>query len=269
MTWRWRKKSQQEQQCGQTINKHCCATGFVSEQLESLSEYDTLEITAPWEDAPKLFRMDREDISRFRGSLIRDYQKAISDCHQAVSYLENLTREISGQSCYQEEFFAAPFHGLASLTSMPENICAAAYYYASYQSILEQLKVDLALLEQEKETIQEIFFRYTADVHQQMGMIDRNSTIRVRERTLKMLKIILPDWKDNEVLYKTKLQRYMDDVLKACLAALEANQNIENILSSRINAKELYDAVIGINNIDIRLYKMKNSRSTPSMVRCG
>ena len=115
-------------------------------QLESLSEYDTLEITAPWEDAPKLFRMDREDISRLRGGLIRDYQKAISDCHQAVSYLENLTREISGQSCYQEEFFAAPFHGLASLTSMPEEYLLQLHTtIASYQSILEQLKVDSAI----------------------------------------------------------------------------------------------------------------------------
>lgn len=157
-----------------------------------------------------------------------------------------------------------PFHGLASLTSMPEEYLLQLHTtIASYQSILEQLKVDLALLEQEKETIQEIFFRYTADVHQQMGMIDRNSTIRVRERTLKMLKIVLPDWKDNEVLYKTKLQRYMDDVIKQRLAALEANQNIENILSSRINAKELYDAVIGINNIDIRLYKIEEQQEYP------
>ena len=258
------QKEQQEQQCRQTINNIAARLALYQNQLESLSEYDTLEITAPWEDAPKLFRMDREDISRLRGGLIRDYQKAISDCHQAVSYLENLTREISGQSCYQEEFFAAPFHGLASLTSMPEEYLLQLHTtIASYQSILEQLKVDLALLEQEKETIQEIFFRYTVDVHQQMGMIDRNSTIRVRERTLKMLKIILPDWKDNEVLYKAKLQRYLDDVIKQCLAALEANQNIENILSSRINAKELYDAVIGINNIDIRLYKIEEQQEYP------
>lgn len=45
------QKEQQEQQCGQTINNIAARLALYQNQLESLSEYDTLEITAPWEDA--------------------------------------------------------------------------------------------------------------------------------------------------------------------------------------------------------------------------
>ena len=57
---------------------------------------------------------------------------------------------------------------------------------ASYDSLMEKLQVDISMVEKEKEKITELFGDYLKEVHENLGRIDRNSTITVRERPVKM-----------------------------------------------------------------------------------
>ena len=84
----------------------------------------------------------------------------------------------------------------------------------SYESLMEKLEVDISLVEKEKEKIVELLEDYVKEVHQNMDRIDANSTITIRERPVKMLKIQLPSWEENENLYHLKLQDMIDEVTK-------------------------------------------------------
>lgn len=96
-----------------------------------------------------------------------------------------------------------------------------------------------------------------------MDRIDANSTITIRERPVKMLKIQLPSWEENENLYHLKLQDMIDEVTKKGLQILAKNGNAQEYFGTQLTTKNLYDAVIGIGNVQIRLYKIEAQREYP------
>ena len=109
----------------------------------------------------------------------------------------------------------------------------------------------------------ELLEDYVKEVHQNMDRIDANSTITIRERPVKMLKIQLPSWEENENLYHLKLQDMIDEVTKKGLQILAKNGNAQEYFGTQLTTKNLYDAVIGIGNVQIRLYKIEAQREYP------
>ena len=83
---------------------------------------------------------------------------------------------------------------------------------SSYESLMEKLEVDISMIEKEKDKIVEILEDYVREVHANLGKIDRNSTITVRDRQIKMLKIQIPGWEENENLYHVRLMDFMDEI---------------------------------------------------------
>ncbi len=134
---------------------------------------------------------------------------------------------------------------------------------ASYDSLMEKLQVDISMVEKEKAKIVELVGDYLKEVDDNLNKIDRNSTITVRERPVKMLRMDLPDWMENENLYRLRLQDYIDDVTARGIALLEENRNLQEFLGARMTTKGLYDGVVGIGNVQIRLYKIEAQREYP------
>lgn len=93
-----------------------------------------------------------------------------------------------------------------------------------------------------------------------MRLIDNNSTISVRGRSIKMLKMELPVWEEHENLYHLRLQDMIDGITDKGLQILTENKNIQEYLGTQLTTKNLYDAVIGIGNVQIRLYKIEEQR---------
>ena len=133
----------------------------------------------------------------------------------------------------------------------------------SYDSLMEKLEVDISVVEKEKDRIVELMEEYVREVHQNLGMIDRNSTITIRERPIKMLKIQLPEWEENENLYHIRLQDMIDEVTLKGVELFEKNENAQEYFGTRITTRNLYDTVIGIGNVQIRLYKIEEQREYP------
>lgn len=69
---------------------------------------------------------------------------------------------------------------------------------ASYDSLMKQLEVDISMVESEKKNVTELLQDYIQNIHKNLARIGSNSTIKIREKSLKMLKITLPVWEDNE-----------------------------------------------------------------------
>lgn len=75
---------------------------------------------------------------------------------------------------------------------------------------MEKLEVDISVVEKEKARIVELMEDYIREIHSNLGKIDHNSTITVRDRNIKMLKIQLPDWDENVGLYHLRLEDFID-----------------------------------------------------------
>ncbi len=165
---------------------------------------------------------------------------------------------------FGEDFYQKPLETMLQLTEDAGRVLRQLdTTLASYHNLMEKLQVDISLVEKEKAKIVELVGDYLKEVHENMNKIDRNSTITVRQRPVKMLKIELPDWLENESLYELRLQDYIDDVTAKGIALLEENRNLQEFLGTRITTKGVYDAVIGISNVQIRLYKIEAQREYP------
>lgn len=230
--------------------------------LESMAEFSEFKIHSALSDAPKLTEMKRETLSRFRGNLVREYRSNLEMQRDTQTKLYKQTERLLRLEHYQDDFFRQPLQTLLSLTATPEDYLAQlTVTISSYQQLVQKLEIDIALLDREKEKIIDTFFHYLREVHRQFGNIDRSSTISVQGRSLKMLKITLPDWDAQEEIYRARLQHYLEELTIQCLELLDANKNLEERLGARITTKELYDAVVGISNIQIQLYKIEEQQA--------
>lgn len=125
------------------------------------------------------------------------------------SYEENLTalaeysELIPTEMEEREQLLELSDNGTQVLTQLKTTV-------QSYDSLMEKLEVDISVVEKEKARIVELMEDYIREIHSNLGKIDHNSTITVRDRNIKMLKIQLPDWDENVGLYHLRLEDFID-----------------------------------------------------------
>lgn len=128
---------------------------------------------------------------------------------------------------------------------------------------MEKLNADIELINKEKENVLQSLFDYIYEVHENIGKIDRNSSVNIRGRSIKMLRIMIPVWEDNIGLYRLKLNDLLDRVTAAALERLDKNENVEEIISTEITTKNLYNEVVSISSVEIKLYKIEEEKEYP------
>ena len=131
---------------------------------------------------------------------------------------------------------------------------------ASYDSLMKQLEVDISMVESEKKNLTELLQDYIQNIHKNLARIGSNSTIKIREKSLKMLKITLPVWEDNEKLYNLRLSDFVDAMTEERIRLFENNENAQEYIGRKVTSKNLYDTVVGIGNVQIQLYKIEEQR---------
>lgn len=234
------------------------------ENLTALSEYSEFPVKEPVEWAEAFAEMNERELRNFKGILIRDYNQMVRDRQSAKEKLIQVLNQIVRMEAFQEEFYKKPLEAMLELVGNAGQVIRQLdTTVQSYDSLMEKLQVDISLVEQEKERITELLEEYIREVHQNLGMIDQNSTITIRERPVKMLKIQLPQWEENENLYHIRLQDMIDEVTGKGIAIFEKNENAQEYFGTRITTRNLYDTVIGIGNVQIRLYKIEEQREYP------
>ena len=214
--------------------------------------------------ANNLGELSVEELRDFRGRLVRDYRNSLiiqDDKKEAQrKCLEGLFRK----EIYKEDFFSKPIVTMINLPNEPQSVLEQlTIILGSYEALLKKLEVDIALVDREKQKIMEMLLDYIEDIHKNLGKIDRNSSITVRGRSIKMLRIILAEWEEQESVYKIKLDDFMEEITKRGLKRLDQNENIEEMIGAFVTSRNLYDTVVGIGNTSIKLYKIESQREYP------
>ncbi len=234
------------------------------ENLTALSEYSELprREEVVWEQ--DLAAMDGRALRNFKGILIRDYNQRIRECQEARERLARLLNRVVRMEQFQEDFYKKPLEAMLELTQDASAVLLQlSTTLQSYDSLMEKLEVDISLVEKEKNKIVELMGDYIKEVHQNLDKIDHNSTITIRERPVKMLKLQLPVWEENENLYQIRLQDMVDEITQKGLGLFERNENAQEYFGTQITTRNLYDTVVGIGNVQIRLYKIEEQREYP------
>lgn len=208
-----------------------------------------------------LGNMSREELNAYHGNLRLDLKKYERNTIDLQRKTEAVIRKVYEKTEYQEEFFQKGYDNLMSLTEQVVSLKKQLYLLLdSYDSMLQKLKVDLELVEKERANLEEFFLEYVQDINENMEQIDRNSTISIRGKSLKMLKIKVPDWEEHKPVYQLHLRDYVEQFLKWGIEAIETEKNVEELLGKLITTKKLYDEVVGMGNVAIRMYKIEAER---------
>lgn len=234
--------------------------GILETNTDSLSEFSDFRILSEIE-----IKVDFSDLSRYRGELVRDYRSSLIKASESKAGLDKeIERILRREQFRADDFFRKPLEKLEELSGDPEYLLENLdITVGSYRSLLEKLNADIELIVKEKENVLQNLFDYVCEVHENIGKIDRNSTINIRGRAVKMLKISIQKWEDNKALYWLKLSDMIDRLTESVLDRLEKNENAEEVISAAITTKNLYNEVVSISSIEIKLYKIEEEKEYP------
>ena len=234
------------------------------ENLTALSEYNEL-IPAETEDRETVSDvLSAEELRNFKGILIRDYNQKIRETRQKKEQLIQLLNRIIRMESFQDDFYRKPLEQMLELADDAQRVLMQLKTTVqSFDSLMEKLEVDISVVEREKERIVELMEDYIQEIHNNLGKIDHNSTITIRDRNIKMLKIQLPDWEENAGLYHLRLEDFIDKITKEGVELFEKNENAQEFFGSSVTTRNLYDQVVGIGNVQIHLYKIEAQREYP------
>ncbi|MFA9465068.1 MAG: hypothetical protein ACERKN_12360 [Velocimicrobium sp.] len=234
------------------------------ENSSSLAEYNNLSIEEEiiWDE--DFIAMTANALNEYKGCMIRDYKDCINKERSKKEKLQQMLNDLARIEDFCEDFFMRPIEALLRITEDAQAVIAQLNTtIASYDNLMEKLMVDISMIEKERDKVIELLEDYLKEVHHSLGEIDKNSTITIRDRTIKMLKINLPDWEESETLYRTRLNDFMEEITRKGIEILARNENIEEYVGTRATTKHLYDTVVGIGHVEIRLYKIEEQREYP------
>ncbi|MDE6619533.1 MAG: hypothetical protein K2K74_03405 [Lachnospiraceae bacterium] len=236
----------------------------LGENLSTLAEYEDFVCRHEPQWETDITLLDAKGLRDFQGRLLRDYRNLKEERGRRKSKLTAYLYKMIQKEIYQEDYYRKPLESMISLTDSASMILAQLdTTLQSYDSQMEKLAVDISLVEKEKSRITELLSDYCQDVHNNLGQIDSNSTITIREKSVKMLKLQLPDWTEQEGMYQLKLSDFLDELTTKGVEILEKNENPQEYFGTRITTRNLYDSIVGIGNVQIKLYKVEAQREYP------
>ncbi|WP_294175106.1 hypothetical protein [uncultured Clostridium sp.] len=229
----------------------------INQNLINLSEFEDFKITLPEE-----VKISIEDFELYIGKTKRNLRLIRDDEANFEKELDKLIFEIKLKDQFKEEaLFKEPIDTLKYLTGKPAEFKEQLNLVIdSYKMLMDKLLADIDLIEKEENKILESILEYIEEIQKNIDKIDDNSSITIGGKRIKMLNISIDSFSDNKELYRVKLKEYIETIRDRSLNELENNNNIEDIVSNRINTVRLYDEVIGISNVNIKLYKIEEDR---------
>lgn len=236
----------------------------IQENIASFAEYDDFvqKENIIWEE--DIAQMDAKRLREFAGIIRRDYRHSCDDCKSKQDKAEKVLKILLCKEKYQDDFYRKPLDAMMSVSQSAQLLLAQiTTTLQSYESQLAKLEVDISIIGEEKKRIVGLLEDYVKDVHNNMGKIDNNSTITIRERPVKMLRLQMPDWEENEGLYHQRLDDFISELTQKGMEIYEKNENSADYIGTRITTKNIYDTTVGINNIQIKLYKIEEQREYP------
>lgn len=231
------------------------------ENLTALSEYNNFSADEEIHFEHDFKKMSEKELRDFKGMLIRDYNDIIRCVQKCRETLAQTLNKIARQEAFQDASYKTPLENMLKVCDNAAKVLRQLNItLESYDSLMKQLEVDISLVETEKKNVTELLEDYVQNIHKNLEKIGRNSTIKIREKSIKMLKVILPVWEDNEKLYSLRLSDLVDEITEEGIRLFENNENAQEYIGRKVTSKNLYDTVVGTGNVQIQLYKIEEQR---------
>ena len=231
------------------------------ENLTALSEYNNFSADEEIHFEQDFKKMSEKELRDFKGMLIRDYNDIIRCVQKCRETLAQTLNKIARQEAFQDASYKTPLENMLKVCDNAAKVLRQLNItLESYDSLMKQLEVDISLVETEKKNVTELLEDYVQNIHKNLEKIGRNSTIKIREKSIKMLKVILPVWEDNEKLYSLRLSDLVDEITEEGIRLFENNENAQEYIGRKVASKNLYDTVVGTGNVQIQLYKIEEQR---------
>ena len=231
------------------------------ENLTALSEYNNFSADEEIHFEQDFKKMSEKELRDFKGMLIRDYNDIIKCVQKCRETLAQTLNKIARQEAFQDASYKTPLENMLKVCDDATKVLRQLNItLESYDSLMKQLEVDISLVETEKKNVTELLEDYVQNIHKNLERIGRNSTIKIREKSIKMLKVILPVWEDNEKLYSLRLSDLVDEITEEGIRLFENNENAQEYIGRKVTSKNLYDTVVGTGNVQIQLYKIEEQR---------
>ena len=244
-------------------------SGYFDTTKSSLTDYEELELHSDIHFDQDFYEMDEEELHEYRNQLISEYRHIQNDMKVHKDDMEQRLNELIKMEAFKEDYFRKPLEALLRLTGQPSDVIRQIRLTVqAYDELLEKISIDISVIEKEHDSITGQLLDYVKEIHENLGKIDANSTIRVvdekqEEHILKMLKIDLPFWQEHEEIYKNRLYEFIDLLTKEGIALHKKNESIEAFLGVKVNTRNLYDTVVGTGNVQVKLYKIEQFRQYP------
>ena len=231
------------------------------ENLTALSEYNNFSADEEIHLDQDFKKMSEKELRDFKGMLVRDYNDIIRCVQKCRETLAQTLNKIARQEAFQDASYKTPLENMLKVCDDAAKVLRQLNItLESYDSLMRQLEVDISLVETEKKNVTELLKDYVQNIHKNLEKIGRNSTIKIREKSIKMLKVILPVWEDNEKLYSLRLSDLVDEITEEGIRLFENNENAQEYIGRKVTSKNLYDTVVGTGNVQIQLYKIEEQR---------
>ncbi|MBQ7678993.1 MAG: hypothetical protein IJT34_03995 [Butyrivibrio sp.] len=215
-----------------------------------------------WEE--QFVSMSGEALKKFRTGLVRALDQAREERQKRRNVLSDALNLLLARELFRDPFFHKPLEAMLRMVDQPEEVLRQIELtLQAFDDQLAKAGAELRLIDDEKASIQSGLMDYLRDVHGEIGKIDSNSTIPVRDRSIRMLQITCPSWQENEELYRIRLEDRLKTIIAHCMSLHRAGDRTEEYLGTQINIHALYDGVIGLQNIRIQLYKIEKEREYP------
>jgi hypothetical protein len=240
----------------------------VQRAKDLLVEYENAECV--WDETKKTETLDSmdvfvrervEEICTFAKKLKNDYKGHQDRLGRQRDKIIRVIGALAMMECYREEYFKKTF---AQLNNQIENANGLKRQYEiiveTYHKQLEKLEIDLKSTFNERKETEQLFLEYVRDINENLGSVDKNATIPVRGRNIKMLNIKVPEWEKEKEHFANKLHDYFESVVQMGLDTIEKGGNLLEQLGKLIVARKLYDEVVGVGNVEIKLYKIEEGR---------
>jgi len=234
------------------------------EQRGMLASYEHFEAREDWVFDLSMAELNQEEWSQLRGSLNRDYQEEKKKTEKLFREIESQFNLLKREKMFEEDSFKKPLENLYGLNQNPHSFLE--HYHTimeAFAGLLEKLEVDISRIEDEKRAVIQLLLDFVERIHESMGKIDQNSSIQVRNKSLKMLKLKIPDWESHAEEYYLRLENFLMSLTERCLKLLSENQVIDELIGQQVKTNLLYDTVVGTANIGVNLYKIEEQREVP------
>lgn len=242
---------------GSTLN---AKAGVVDKNLLALSEYDNLKRIGTAAELEDFRLFSEKELHGYTGKIRREYTAA----KDSLAGETNKLSKVVGAVINMEQFRGELFRDLPRLADMTDN---AQIFLANlkqllniYDRRLEKALFDTADLENGKKEVTNLIFDYVKTVYVELGKIDKHSTAKIRGRSLKMLRINHPDWSENQDIYRSRTENFVQDVIKNGMKEMDGGKMPESGIAREVTTVRLFDEIVGVGNVKVQIEKIENGR---------